>query len=300
MSAATVIAITGATGFTGRHVVRAVRRQYPDARVQALVRTAEAGLTLEREGVVPVAGDLHDGASLDRLLAGAHVLLNIASLGFPWVDSLFAAIGRAASLRRGVFVSTTAILTTLPVRSKPLREHGERLVRESGIDWTLLRPTMIYGTPDDRNIIRLIALVDRLPIVPVPVPRARQQPVHVADVANAVVEVLRHPATVGRAYNIAGGAPLTLKALVEETAAALGRRRTILPLPFEPLHAAARLYAGLVSHPRITVEQIERLREDKAFPYDDAARDFGYAPRTFRDGVADEVRLYRARRAGTS
>jgi uncharacterized protein YbjT (DUF2867 family) len=290
-----VIAITGATGFTGRHVVAEVRRQYPDAAVRCLVRSADAAAALERAGALPVTGDLHDGASLDRLFDGADTLLNVASLGFPWVDSLFASIARAPSLRRGVFVSTTAILTSLPVKSKPLREHGERLVRESALAWTILRPTMIYGTPDDRNIIRLIRLVDRVPMLPMLAPEALQQPVHVEDVARAVVDVLRFPVTIGRAYNIAGGSPLTLRALFEQTATALGRRRVFVPLPVGPLRAAVRLYGGLTSSPRLKVEQIDRLGEHKAFPYDDAARDFGYSPRPFAEGVVREVGLYRQR-----
>lgn len=269
-----------------------VRRQYPDASIRCLVRSAAGAADMARRGVGHVVGDLYDEASLARVFDGADTLLNVASLGFPWVDTLFGATGRS-TLRRGVFVSTTAILTALPVRSKPLREHGEQLVRNSGLEWTILRPTMIYGTPDDRNIIRLIRLIDRLPIVPIVAPDALQQPVHVADVARAVVDVLRCPATIGHSYNIAGRAPLPLRALFEQTASALGRRRLFLPVPLAPIRAGVRLYGALTAHPRLKVEQIDRLGEHKAFGYDKASRDFGYAPRPFEEGVADEVRLYR-------
>ena len=289
-----LIAITGATGFTGRHVVEEARRQYPDASIRCLVRSEAGAADMERRGVSHVRGDLHDEASLARLFDGADTLLNVASLGFPWVDTLFGAVGRA-TLRRGVFVSTTAILTTLPVRSKPVREHGERLVQSSGLDWTILRPTMIYGTPDDRNIIRLIRLIDRVPVIPIVAPDALQQPVHVADVARAVVDVLRFPSTIGHSYNIAGQEPLTLRALFAQTAAALGRRRLFLPVPLAPIRAGVRLYGALAAHPRLKVEQVDRLGEHKAFRYDEAGCDFGYAPRSFADGIAAEVHLYRAR-----
>jgi nucleoside-diphosphate-sugar epimerase len=166
------------------------------------------------------------------------------------------------------------------------------LVRESGLQWTILRPTMIYGTPDDRNIARLIRFIDRSPVVPVVAPQALQQPIHVEDVAWAVAAALREPATIGRAYNIAGRDPVALRSLVEQVAAALGRRRLFVRVPLTPFEVALSLWAH-VARPPIRVEQLHRIEEDKSFSYDDASRDFGFSPRDFRAGVSAEIDLYR-------
>jgi uncharacterized protein YbjT (DUF2867 family) len=293
MSQHRCLAVTGATGFTGRATLPRLRRCYPTAEIRALVRPSSARDVLEAEGVIPVVGDLGDAATLDQLLDGADTLVNIASLGFEWVDPLMDAVRRARSLRRGVFVSTTAILTSLPVRSKPRRLHGERRVKESGLAWTILRPTMIYGTPDDRNIIRLIRLVDRSPLVPVMAPEALQQPVHVEDVAAAIVAAIDTPATFGHAYEVSGAEPIPFRRLVEETAGALGRRRLVFAVPLWPVRLVLRLYNHLSRRPRLTVEQLDRIQEDKAFPWDAARDAFGYAPRPFSEGVRQEVKLYR-------
>jgi len=293
VSAVTCVAVTGGTGFTGRATLPRLRERYPAAEIRALVRAGSRRDGLDAHGVTPIVGDLRDAASLDQLLTGADTLVNIASLGFDWVDPLMDAVARARSLRRGVFVSTTAILTSLPVRSKPRRQHGEQRVMDSGLEWTLLRPTMIYGNPGDRNIIRLIRLVDRSPVVPLVAPQALQQPVHVDDVAAAIVAAIDAPASVGHAFAISGGAPLSFRELVEQTASALGRRRLLVTVPTAPIRLLLRLYNQLSRRPRLTVEQIDRIEEDKAFPWQAAHEAFGYAPRPFSEGVRQEVGLYR-------
>lgn len=298
MTSPLCIAVTGATGFTGTATIPRLRARYPDAAIRALVRAGSDRRVLDAHGVTSVVGDLRDPSALDALLEGADTLVNIASLGFDWVDPLLDAVGRAAGLRRGVFVSTTAILTSLPVGSKPRRQHGERRVRESGLAWTILRPTMIYGTPADRNIIRLIRLVDRSPVVPLVAPDALQQPVHVEDVAAAIVAAIEAPAAVGEAFAVSGAEPLGFRRLVEETAAALGRRRWLVPVPLGPIRAVVRLYNRVSRRPRLTVEQLDRIEEDKAFSWQAAHDAFGYAPRPFSEGVRQEVDLYR-RQAGS-
>ena len=286
------ILVTGGTGFTGPFVVRELARQFPTARLRCLVRPASNRRRLEDVSVEFVVGDLHDPATVTAALAGADTLVNVASLGFGWTDSLFDSI-RQSSLSRGVFVSTTAILTKLPVKSRPVREHGERLARESALAWTIVRPTMIYGTPEDRNIARLIRFVERWPVVPVVAPDALQQPVHVADVAAAIAACLRAPRTVGQTYNLSGREPLTFEALVRETVRATGKRRMFVRLPIGPLVHAVRLYGRAVAHPRITVEQVLRIQEHKAFDHTAAHDDFGFSPRSFAEGVRDEVRMVR-------
>jgi uncharacterized protein YbjT (DUF2867 family) len=293
-----IIAITGATGFTGAFVVRDLAARYPAAQLRCLVRPTSNRGVLASHGVEFVEGDLRDGPSLDRLFAGADALVNVSSLGGEWVDPLFDAVARSTTLRRGVFVSTTAILTKLPVRSRPLREHGEARVRQSGLQWTILRPTMIYGTPGDRNIARLIRFVGWCPVVPMVAGEALQQPVHVEDVATAIVACLATPATIGRTYEISGRDPLTFEQLVRQTIAATGRRGLLVPVPFGPMLAALKVYAACVATPRIRVEQLLRLREDKAFDHSAASREFGFAPRSFAEGVRAEVGLLR-KKAGT-
>ena len=283
--------VTGATGFTGPFVVASMRRRFPNLAIRCVVRPSSETEKLAACGVTTAVADLRDPQALRAAFAAADTLVNVASLGFDWTGNVVRA-AEAAGISRAVFISTTAILTTLPVASKAVRERGETLVRDSPLQWTILRPTMIYGTPDDRNIARLIRFVDRCPIVPLLAPRALQQPVHVEDVAAAVSAVLAEPRTIGRVYNISGRDPVALEDVVRTVMSVLGRRRLLLRVPLRPI-AAALSAAARIRRPPITAEQVRRIGENKNFDYADAARDFGFAPRDFAAGVRSEVALYR-------
>jgi uncharacterized protein YbjT (DUF2867 family) len=286
-----LIAVTGATGFTGPFVVQALRDRFPDAVLRAVVRPTSDRRRIGVPDVATMVADLRDGPALRAAFADADALVNVASLGFDWVENIVRS-AQAAGIRRAVFIGTTATLTTLPVASKRVRERGEQLVRESTLDWTILRPTMIYGTPGDRNIARLVRFVWRWPVVPIVAPNALQQPVHVEDVATAVASALASPATIGRAYNLSGHNPLPLAAIVSEVAAALRRRRLILPVPIAPIVGALGIWS-LLGRPPLKLEQVRRIAENKNFDHEEAARDFGFSPRTFQEGIRSEVRQWR-------
>ena len=291
--------VTGGSGFLGGFVLAEAARRGHEC--VALARSAGAARRVTARGAVPLAGDLDDAAALTGVFAGARcdALVNLASLGFGHAPPIVAAAA-GAGLRRGVFVSTTAVATGLPARSKAVRLAAEATIRSSGLAWTILRPTMIYGAPGDRNMSRLLALLaaagrclspGRLPLVlPTPGGGARlQQPVHVADVAGALVAAVERPGTAGRCYDIAGPEPLTFAELLRASAAAVGGRPRLVPVPLAPVIALTRCYERLSTRPRIRAEQWQRLAEDKAFPIDAARRDLDFAPRPFADGIRAEA-----------
>jgi nucleoside-diphosphate-sugar epimerase len=151
---------------------------------------------------------------------------------------------------------------------------------------------MIYGAAGDRNLSRLLMVLRRVPVLPVPGGgRHLQQPVHVADVAGAVLSAVERPESAGTTYDIAGPEPLSFAELLRVAARAVGSRTRFVPVPLSPLVAAARGYELLAARPRIRAEQLQRLAEDKAFSIEDAARDLGYAPRSFAKGIVAEARL---------
>jgi uncharacterized protein YbjT (DUF2867 family) len=282
--------VTGGSGFLGGYVLDEARRRGHE--VVALARSDTATAAVARHGAEPLSGDFDDPAGLPEAFSWARCssLVNIASLGFGHAPAIVAA-ARSAGLDRAVFVSTTAVSTTLPARSRAVRLVAEEQIRESGLKWTILRPTMIYGAPGDRNLSRLLALLPRVPVLPVPGGgRHLQQPVHVADVAGAVLSAVERPESAGTTYDIAGPEPFSFAELLRLAARTVGSRTRFVPVPLSPLVAAARGYEFLAAQPRIRAEQLQRLAEDKAFSIEEAARDLGYAPRSFAEGIATEAR----------
>ena len=288
--------VTGGSGFLGRYVLdEAGRRGH---QCVALARSDAAARIVTGHGAEPARGDLGESAGLGDVFAAARcdALVNLASLGFGHAPAIMVA-ARAAGFGRGVFISTTAVTTKLPARTKQIRLDAEQLIRESGMKWTILRPTMIYGAPGDRNLSRLLILLHRVPVLPVPGGgRHLQQPVHVADLARAVLAAVERPAAADVIYDVAGPAPLTFAELLQISARTVGSRARFVPVPLALAVAAARFYEPLDRHPRIRAEQLQRLAEDKAFAIDHAARDLGYAPRPFADGILAEARALRLTR----
>jgi len=281
--------VTGGSGFLGGYVLReAARRGH---KTVALARSEAAAVAVASHGALPVSGDLNEHFSLAEAFAANpyDVLVNLASLGFGHGPTIVDAAERA-SIGRAVFVSTTAVTTNLPATSKRVRLAAERRIASSDLNWTIIRPTMIYGDPGDRNLSRLLQLLCRTPVLPVPAGTRLQQPVHVEDVADAVLTAAERADAAGRTYDVAGPKPLTFTELLRTSARAVASRTRFLPVPLSPVIAAARGYELLSKNPRIRSEQLRRLAEDKAYAIDDAARDLDYVPRPFSDGIHAEAR----------
>jgi nucleoside-diphosphate-sugar epimerase len=283
--------VVGGSGFLGGYVLReAARRGH---QCVALARSPQAALIVAGHGAEPIAGDLDNARHLDDVFAAARcaALVCLASLGRGHGPGIVAA-AEEAGIPRAVFVSTTAVTTTLHPPTKQVRLAAEQQIRACPLDWTILRPTMIYGAPGDRNLSRLLTLLSRAAVLPVPGTGSwLHQPVHVADAATAVLAALDQPAAIGSLYNLAGPEPLPFTELLHACARAVGSRTRLVPVPLAPLLMLARGYELVSRHPRIRTEQLQRLAENKAFAIDDAIRDLGYAPRPFASGIADEARM---------
>jgi uncharacterized protein YbjT (DUF2867 family) len=267
------ILLVGATGFLGS----AVAARLADRQTIALARS-----TSDRS-VLPHGMEVREGDLAEPLpLEGVETLVYCASMGFGHVPGLIRQLEAEGNVQRAVFTSTTAIFTSLPSTSRAVRLEAEAAVQASSLDWTILRPTMIYGTNRDRNISRLLRFLKRWPAFPL-CGNALWQPIFVDDLADAVLAALDSPNTSRTSYNLAGAEPLSFADLVRNAARAVGRRIVLLPVPLEAAVLAARLTRV------VTAEQIRRLAENKAFSIAEAAHDFNFAPRCFADGVRLEA-----------
>jgi uncharacterized protein YbjT (DUF2867 family) len=279
------VLITGSTGLLGGALLDVLLAGGHE--VRCLVR--EGSSSASRLDLLPlelVRGDAGDARALSRALSGMDALLHVAGIEYatPVVEA-----ARQAKVGRLVIVGSTSAHSAYPFRSGP-KLGMEELVRESGLEYTIVRPTMIYGSELDKNMHRLLRFLDRSPVFPVFGPGENLwQPVYHEDCAGGVYEALVRPAAVRESYDLPGAEPLTYLELVETAAGALGRKPSIVRLPLEPVRLALAAAERLRLPLPIKSEQVLRLREDKAYPYDKAAKDLGYAPRPFREGIALEV-----------
>lgn len=279
------VLLTGATGLLGGELLKLLLAEGHDLR--CLLRPDSPNASRLDEGRVEIAlGNAGDENNLYRAFQGTDAILHAA--GIEYAPAVVQA-ARRAGVERVLVVGSTSAHSAYAFRSGPKLEM-EEVVRGSGLAWTIVRPSMIYGSERDRNVRRLLRFLERSPVFPIFGPGTNLwQPVYYEDCARGVLEALKRPVSVRRSYDLPGAEPLTYLDMVKTAAAALGREPRIVRLPIEPVRKALVAAERLRLPLPVDSGQVTRLREDKAYPYEDASRDLDYKPRPFREGVALEA-----------
>lgn len=160
---------------------------------------------------------------------------------------------------------------------------AEQTLRDSGMNnWTILRPTLIYGAGLDKNVSMIANLIRRLGVFPIiGEGRGLRQPVHAEDLASAVLGVLASPQTQQRIYAVSGGETLSYRQMVARIFVALDKPCRIITIP-SPLFAVALAIARMLPRFRhLHMQMAYRMNQDLCFDHRDAQADFGFAPRKF-------------------
>jgi len=215
-----------------------------------------------------------------------------------WVLPQYFGLLEACGARRVVALSSTSLFTKgdssdsgeqeiaegLAAGEDALRTWGEA----RGVEWVILRPTLIYGRGRDRNIAEMARFIRRFGFFPL-LGRAGglRQPVYVEDVASACLAALSSAEGRNRAYNLSGGETLSYRDMAGRVFAALGRRPRLVTVPLRVFRAALAVLRLLPRYRRWTAAMAERMNRDLVFDHADAARDLGYAPRPFRPAAED-------------
>jgi len=201
-------------------------------------------------------------------------------------------------VRRIVALSSTSRFTKKASSSLEEQAYVHRLVEAEarlrewaesrGVEWIILRPTLIYGLGRDKNITEIARFIRRFGFFPVfGKAQGLRQPVHVQDVAQACVSALTSANVTNRAYNLAGGETLPYREMVTRIFTALDKSPRMLPVPLVAFELAVTVLRCLPRYRFWTAAMAERMNLDMAFDHSDAARDLGYSPRSFRPGAQD-------------
>jgi len=282
-----MILLTGATGFTGRFVLEELKKNANT--VRCFVRPSSDQDKIKNLTDEIVVGDITNFESVKKAMKGVNGFINIVSFKEGHIPILIKA-AESLGVKRALFFSTTAIFTKLNAKSKVFRQTAEDQIRESNLDWTILRPTMIYGTVNDRNMIRLLRAVDRFPIHPILGGGDKLiQPIYVKDLAEATVKALHSQKTIKKAYNLSGKYPLSYRECVQTITKLLNKKCFMFSLPLWLALVTTWIVQKIPGLPNIKPEQVQRLNEDKNFNHKKAAKDFNFNPKSFQKGIALEI-----------
>jgi len=297
------ILVTGASGFVGRRVV--VHLREAGVRVRALVRPTSSRRMEDTETLEIADGDIRSADAVAAAARGAGACIHLVGILRQRGEATFEAVHtrgtqhvvaacREAGVRRLIHMSALGTERGIDTPYFRTKAAAEAAVRESGLDWTILRPSVIHG-PEGDFMIQMARMVAR----PGPVPLVGHglqviQPVWVEDVAGIAAAALDRGRTVGRAYPIGGPDVLTLRAFYRTLARVLlGREKRLLPVPRIAVRAGAWVMAHLVSDPPVTPDELRMLEAARPCDTEPVAHDFDRHPAAFEDtlkGYAEELK----------
>ena len=262
------ILLTGATGFIGPKVAHALRAQGRD--VRALVRKPEQATQLGGWGVELAAGDITDPVAVRAALDGCTHVINLVAIiqGRPADFHRVMTEGNrnlvAAAKDAGVerFVLMSALGTsetakdTVPYYAAKWAE--ERDVVASGLEYTILRPSFVFGR-DGGALPTFIRQVRLSPVVTViGSGLQRSQPIWVEDVAATVAQSVDHPQAANRVFELGGPDTVDWNGLYTTIAKVLGKRRKLVHVPIELARTGARLTERLPGAP-LSADQVAMI-----------------------------------------
>lgn len=274
------VLVVGATGPTGAFVTRELIR----LRLQVNGTFRETGpTTTALENLLYFKADCKDSERMQQAAQGCDALVSCVHLSHA-PHMLQAA--QQAGIRRVVFFSSTRIYSAIPDPVIEELRKAEAQIRASGLDATIVRPTMIYGHENDRNLFPLFKKIGKSRIHLLPDGgRKLMQPVHVEDVAQAVGQVLLEKETIGKTIVLPGPSPISLNSVYLQLAAAQARRIFIVPVPLGLVEWVAKNAPASLLPKGVSVEAVQRLREDVVFSLAPTKALIPYAPRAFAEGI---------------
>lgn len=282
------IAVIGATGEVGFRLIRALHSSH---RVIAIVRSLEKRNFSLYPGVeVRRVDDISNVDGLAASLDGCEAIINT---GYIWFAEHIhkAMLQSGASIRHIVFTGSTGIFTSLPSESAERKRVAERFIQERfHCPWTIIRPTMIYGHKDDRNISRLVRAVAQYPAMPlIGSGNSLIQPVLIHDLVKAYVMALLNSKYYNKSYNIGGSKAYSNRELIACAASSMGRQTRLIPFPAALVRSGVALLSMVGLSP-ISREQVQRFQENKNIDLTPFVTDFDYVPRDFEQGVEFLIR----------
>ena len=274
------VALFGGTGFVGGYLVDALL-ECGFAPV-VLVRPGSKSKLRRASEVEIVEGDIASVEAVEQAVNGADaVIYNIGILreyprrGISFEGLQYEGAVRVIEAARRAGVSRLVLMSANGVRvpGTPYQEtkfRAEEFARQSGMDVTVFRPSVIFGDP--RGSYEFATQL-HCEMVATPLPgigfhngwsagegQIHMSPVHVEDVASAFVKALEDPSTIGKTYTLGGPESLSWTEMLRRVAAATGRKKTILPMPIELMRVGATALDWLPFFP-VTRDQLTMLSE---------------------------------------
>lgn len=265
--------------------------------IRCIIRKSSDTNLLDNSGlnIEKAIGELTDQDFLDKAMIGIEEVVHIASI-FYSIKVINAAVNN--NVKRVILVHTTGIYSKYKSASEEY-QNIETTVNQtiennkSKLQLIYLRPTMIYGYLNDRNIVVFIKMVDKLRIFPV-ISKGKSllQPVNGRDLGKAYYKILQKKEINSGDYILSGDEPIEMIEMFKLISDYLNKKTFFISIPLGLAVLIGRILKFVTLNRFDFVEKIQRMGENRNFPHNTAKTDFDYSPMSFREGLKMEVEEY--------
>jgi uncharacterized protein YbjT (DUF2867 family) len=290
--------LTGATGFVGKnmlrqllaegHAVRAALRGFPGQKARLVQEFSEAG------DFAYVPGDIVEGTWLEEGMKGCDAVIHLVGIIVEKGTNTFERVhhlgtrnvveaAKRTGIKRFVHMSALGVRVDGVAAYQTTKWKGEEEVRQSGIPFCILRPSLIFGEGDG-FVTQMMATMRSAPLFrPVPgdgTPKFR--PIAVDDVTTCFARALTSEVAINQTVDLGGADELTLNEVLAEIARCAGVRKPAVHIPMPLMVAGATIAQRLLKNPPVTVDQLRMLKEGSTCDIEPMKRMFGINPRGFK------------------
>jgi NADH dehydrogenase len=291
------VLLTGGTGHVGSALRECLRKDGHEVRLLVRRESADKVRALESEGAYDIVyGNIFDTNACLHACDGCDAVVHLIGIirEFPSRGIMFEELHRVATSnivdaakRLGVerFVHMSALGAGENAASAYHRTKyaAEQIVANSGLRWTVFRPSWIFAAGDEMS--RTIKSAIGKPLVPlVGGGRAQMQPVALEDVCACMSRSLSLPETQGKVYELGGPDRLSLKEIMEEAASTAGRTARTMSIPTWMARPVVGVLQRFRSFP-LTVDQLKMLAQDNVCEIDPFVKAFQLEPKSFRKSI---------------
>lgn len=290
-----MILITGATGYIGRHLVQRLVEQ--GERPRCLVRDMKRAASILPVGKIDmVQGDTTQAATLEAAVRGVDTIVHTAFLtadrkpthshqyeevNITGTANLLRA-AKAAGVQRIVEISGLGTKEDKPGSYMQGRYLSEKMLIESGLNWTIIRPSVLFGK-DAPFIKGLADLVRTAPVVPlIGGGKTLFQPIYVEDVVTVIIKVLEDPQRTNKhIYTIGGPAYYSFSQVFDVLLSAMHKSRVKVYAPTPLVGIGAAIMEAVLPKPPLTKAAMTLFSFDNTTDLNSVERDFGFTPMSF-------------------
>lgn len=290
------IFLTGGSGFVGREVARQLLAG--GNQVTVLSRTPQTIPDAFPQGFGYQKGDLLDPESFKKSLEGCHAVIHMVGVIVETGRSSFYQIhvegtrgllqaAKKAGVERFIYMSALGSGRDASSRYHQTKFEAETLVKESGLDWTIFRPSVIFG-PKDKFVNRLAGIIKKAPFIPViGTGLSRVQPVSVEDVGSAFCLSVGNPVSSRKMYVLGGPDSFSYEEIFRLIASVLKIKKKVVHIPTGLVYPAVVFGNIILSNPPLTPEQLIMMGEDNTCDPTEAVGDFGLSLKSFKSGIRE-------------